>query len=263
MNFSKKIHELVDQNEQIVKKPQKHDANLQKNSTLYFQVGLILTLIVTYGLFEMQFQTTQIIVDDMEFDPEFPVYVSYVPEVIPDPIVEKKVAPVRKKLLAINFKPIDNDVELTKVPVDIITEPVASPNLDPGDIEVYKPKEPVDDIFSIVGVEQVPIYPGCEDFTTNNERRKCMSQKIGKLIRRKFNSDIAADLGLSGKQRINVQFKIDKMGNVTEIEARAPHGKLEREAVKVINKIPQMVPGKQRDVNVAVIYSLPIVLQVQ
>jgi len=44
MNFLKKVHKLVGKNEQVVKKSQKHDANLQNNSTLYFQVGLILTL---------------------------------------------------------------------------------------------------------------------------------------------------------------------------------------------------------------------------
>jgi len=43
-------HELIRQNEQNVKKPQKHDANLQKNSTIYFQVGLILCLFMVYGL---------------------------------------------------------------------------------------------------------------------------------------------------------------------------------------------------------------------
>ena len=48
MNFSKKIHEPIGKNRQLVKKIQKHDANLQKNSTLYFQVGLILTLQFIY-----------------------------------------------------------------------------------------------------------------------------------------------------------------------------------------------------------------------
>ena len=35
---------------------QKHDTNLQKNGTLYFQIGLILCLLAAYSLFEMQFQ---------------------------------------------------------------------------------------------------------------------------------------------------------------------------------------------------------------
>ena len=263
MNFSKKIHEHVGQNVQLVKKSQKHDANLQKNSTLYFQVGLILTLLATYGLFEMRFETPKTIFDERVVDSEHEVYVNYVPEPIPEPVATKSVEPVRKKLLAINLKPIKDDVKLVKTSVDVVTEPVATPGVNQNNLKTKKPKESINKTYNIVGVEQVPIYHGCEDYKTNDTRRKCMSDKIGKLIGRKFNADVAVDLGLRGKQRINVQFKIDKSGQVTEITARALHDKLEREAVKVIHKIPKMIPGKQRDKNVAVIYCLPIVLQVQ
>ena len=58
-------------------------------------------------------------------------------------------------------------------------------------------------------------------------------------------------------------FKIDKLGNVTEIQARAPRHELEREAKRVANQIPQMTPGKQRDKPVTVQYNLPIVFKVQ
>ena len=114
-----------------------------------------------------------------------------------------------------------------------------------------------------MNVEQVPICPGCEGLSTNTERRQCMSKKIGKLVLRKFNTDIAENLGLKGKQRIWVEFKIDKTGNVSEIKANAPHAKLKKEAIRVVEKIPQMIPGKQKDKNVEVIYSLPILFQVQ
>ena len=90
-----------------------------------------------------------------------------------------------------------------------------------------------------------------------------MSNKIGRLISRKFVSDLAGALGFTGKQRINVQFKIDELGNVVEVKARAPHSKLENEAIKTINKIPKMIPAKQSNKEVTVIYSLPIILQVQ
>ena len=58
MSNQKKTHDLIRQNEQIAKKSQKHEANLQKNSTLYFQVGLIVCLLATFGLLEMKFETT-------------------------------------------------------------------------------------------------------------------------------------------------------------------------------------------------------------
>lgn len=251
-----------------MKTSQKHDVNLQKNSTLYFQVGLILTLLAVYGIFEMQFEVKKFVLDEIELIDEPTLVVKrYVPESAPDPVIEKKVQPKPRKLLALNFKPVDNDKMLDDSPVkDIITElPSQDSSLNPSDItDVIE--VPNDDPVPFSAVEQVPIYPGCEGLNTNEEFRKCMSQKISKLISRKFDGDLAADLGLSGRQNIYVQFKIDKIdkiGNVVDIKARAPHNKLEREAVKVVGKIPQMVPGKQRDKNVEVMYMLPIRLQVQ
>ena len=90
-----------------------------------------------------------------------------------------------------------------------------------------------------------------------------MSQKIQKFVQKKFNTELAGDLGLSGKQRISVIFKIDKNGNVTGVRSRAPHPRLEQEAARVINALPKMKPGKQRGKAVIVPYSLPIVFQVQ
>ena len=47
-----------------------------------------------------------------------------------------------------------------------------------------------------------------------------MSDKIAKFVQRKFNTDLAGDLGLSGRQRISVIFKIDKNGNVTGVRSK-------------------------------------------
>jgi protein TonB len=74
---------------------------------------------------------------------------------------------------------------------------------------------------------------------------------------------LANELGLSGRQRIYVKFKIDKFGDVVDVIARAPHPKLEEEAVKVITSLPHMIPGKQRGVPVGVVYSLPIIFRVE
>lgn len=90
-----------------------------------------------------------------------------------------------------------------------------------------------------------------------------MSKKIGRLIGRKFDSDLISELGFSDKQKVYVQFTIDELGNVTQVKARAPHKRLENEAIKVIHKIPKMIPAKQSNKEVAVMYSIPITLKVQ
>ncbi|WNH13610.1 energy transducer TonB [Thalassobellus suaedae] len=123
--------------------------------------------------------------------------------------------------------------------------------------------ENIDVPFSVI--EQVPVFPGCEDLTSNEERRDCMSEKISKLVQEKFNTNIADSLGLTGRQRINVIFKINEKGGITtdEIRARAPHIDLEEEAIRVISTLPKMIPGKQKGKIVNVPYSLPIIFQVQ
>jgi hypothetical protein len=112
-------------------------------------------------------------------------------------------------------------------------------------------------------IENVPIFPGCETLSTNAERRKCMSEKINTLVMENFNTKLGKELGLNGRQRINVIFKIDKNGNITDIRSRAPHPDLETEAIRVISLLPKMIPGKQNDENVIVPYSLPIIFQVK
>ena len=82
---------------------------------------------------------------------------------------------------------------------------------------------------SLSTVQNVPIFPGCEK-GNNAKRRKCMSQKITKFVQRKFDTKLAGDLGLLGRQRISTIFKIDKNGDVVGVRVRAPHPRLVTEA---------------------------------
>ncbi|HAT63404.1 MAG TPA: energy transducer TonB, partial [Flavobacteriaceae bacterium] len=107
------------------------------------------------------------------------------------------------------------------------------------------------------------IYPGCESKTNNNDRKKCMETKVMEFVQNKFNTELANDLGLEGKQRISVQFKIDKEGNVVNVRARAPHPRLEQEAIRLVESLPKMIPGKQRGKPVGVLYALPILFKVE
>lgn len=260
MSNSKKTHELIRQNEQIVKKSQKHDANLQKNSTLYFQVGLIVCLLAVFGLFEMTFETTIPNYGDIpELDE--PIYIS-IPLIKPveatfeEPLEQKKVVHPEK------FEKVSNDTPLNELKKDFVEPKINASDVHPDFSGLME--EPKEEPFvDFINVEVVPIYPGCENKKTNEDRKNCMSDKITKLVQRKFNTDLGSELGLTGKQTIRTQFKIDKTGKVIEIKARGTHPDLEKEAERVINIIPEMTPGKQRDKNVGVIYTLPIVFQLQ
>ena len=55
------------------------------------------------------------------------------------------------------------------------------------------------------------------------------------FLARNFNTKMAEALDLpAGKQRIFVNFKIDKRGKIKDLKARATHKKLEEEALRVI-----------------------------
>ncbi|EPR70091.1 TonB [Winogradskyella psychrotolerans RS-3] len=76
--------------------------------------------------------------------------------------------------------------------------------------------------------------------------------------------EIAKNLGLKGKQRIFTQFKIDENGDVIDIKVRkSSHLELEQEAIRVIKLLPKFKPAKQRNKNVAAIYTIPIVFLIE
>ncbi|WP_282133953.1 energy transducer TonB [Seonamhaeicola maritimus] len=262
MRNRKDSHGLIRQNEYSVKKSQKHDANLQKNSTFYFQVGLIVCLLVTYGLFEMNFETRKIEVASLPpieepYSIDIPLVKTEKPE-IQDAVKQKTVSKTK------DFIEVPDDIEVIKDIIDTPDDPFEdkNPPINPGDIIVDDIEEEV--ILPIDFVHQVPVYPGCENKKNNDDRKKCMSQKLSKLIQRSFNgSEIASEYGIYGKQRITVQFLIDKTGKVKDIKTRAPHPKLGDEAQRVINRVPVMQPGKQNKKTVGVRYTLPIVFDVQ
>ncbi|MEO9075656.1 MAG: energy transducer TonB, partial [Gelidibacter sp.] len=240
-------------------------ANLQKNSALYFQVGLILCLFVTYGLFEMRFEQKNYNLSQVN-------YTDTDVEVIPINIaIEKEVVKIKddlSKKVVLTTDPIIKPNDFVDAsPVELLTD---SPTIaiDPSridDIVVFKKEDDDLDlkIFSTIGVEMAPIYPGCETENNNEGRLKCMSDKLSQLVQRKFDKSMASELGLSGIQKINVVFKINKHGAVTEIQTRAPRPELEREAKRVVEQIPRMFPGKQREQPVTVQYVLPIIFNVQ
>ena len=110
-------------------------------------------------------------------------------------------------------------------------------------------------------IENVPVFPGC--IGTEEELKKCLQDGITNHVNKNFNTTLANELKLEpGVQRIYVMFKIDKDGNISDIQSRAPHKSLEDEAIRVVSLLPKMIPGKHKDNYVNVKYALPIAFKV-
>ncbi|MCB0457592.1 MAG: energy transducer TonB [Flavobacteriaceae bacterium] len=111
-------------------------------------------------------------------------------------------------------------------------------------------------------IEIPPVFQGCEVLKDRKEQKQCTSNSLQKFVSENFNRTIAEDIGLSGKIRISAQFEISDEGLLTNIRARAPHPRLEKEAIRVLNLVPPLTPGKQDGETVICLYALPILFTV-
>lgn len=132
--------------------------------------------------------------------------------------------------------------------------------LKPQDTIVKKKTETEDSVVPFSLVEEPPLFPDCENID-KSQQKKCTSQGINDFVQKNFNRQVAEDLGLKGRQRISVIFRINQDGDVVDIESRASDPELEKEAERVMKLLPKMKPGKQRGKVVTVPYSLPLVFQ--
>ena len=154
----------------------------------------------------------------------------------------------------LNIQDDDDEVEETVIEsTDTTQEEVIE------DVEVLEEDLDVDVPFAII--EAVPLFPGCEN-VKKSERRKCFQDKIQRHIAKNFRyPEIAQEMGIQG--RVHVQFIISKDGSITGIQSRGTDKNLEKEANRIISKLPKMIPGKQRGRAVRVPFSIPINFRLQ
>ena len=108
-------------------------------------------------------------------------------------------------------------------------------------------------------VEDVPVFPGCED---DDDKRACFQKSIQKHISKNFNYPKAAqDKGVQG--RVSVMFTIAEDGSIKNAKYRGPDPLLEEEAARIIGRLPQMKPGKQDGEVVEVPFSIPITFKLE
>jgi protein TonB len=238
---------------QIKKNPK---ANLENYSKLFMQLGLVLALLVVYLAIEKKTYDRVIenlgpVVLNMD-DEEQTIEIEQVKP--PEPKTPPPPTPDKIEVVEDEEEIEETVIESTETDED---EAVEVEEI----IEVEEEEDVMEDVpFAII--EDVPVFPGCKG--SKAQLRACLQEKITKHVNRKFNADLASDLGLSpGVKRIFVVFKIDKTGNITDVMARAPHKRLQEEAIRVVNLLPKMTPGKQRGRAVGVKYSLPIAFKVE
>ena len=132
------------------------------------------------------------------------------------------------------------------------------------EVEIIEMEEEVsDEVLSFAVVESVPVFPGCEDASTNEEKKACFQQQILKYVSKNFNfPEMARQMGISGKVYVN--FVIEKDGSISNVEVvRGVDKLLDDEAARVVKSLPKMTPAKQRGKPVRMSFTLPINAKLQ
>ncbi|MBT8260545.1 MAG: energy transducer TonB [Flavobacteriaceae bacterium] len=229
------------------------DIDVNRNSSLYFAIGLCLMLFTTYSLLNYKtYDKDNIAMDVLEVE-------EFVEEDVPITEQIKTPPPPPPPPAAVEEITIVEDVEEIEETIIESTETsqeevIAEREVLIEEVEVEEVEEIILVPFAVV--ERVPIWPGCKG-KNNAELKKCFQEKITNHISSNFKyPDVALELGIHGK--VFVMFAIDENGYITGIKTRGPDKSLEKEAHRIISKLPKMVPGKQRGRNVKVPYSIPI-----
>jgi protein TonB len=111
-----------------------------------------------------------------------------------------------------------------------------------------KPKEEETKVFDVV--EQMPEFPGGQAALL-----KWISDNI------KYPA-IAEENGIQG--RVVCTFVVERDGSVTDVQvARSIDPSLDKEAVRVLKKMPKWIPGKQNGSAVRVKYTVPVTFRLQ
>ena len=235
---------------QLKKNPK---ADLTKNSSLYFAIGLAVVLLISWRAIEWKtYERTgygyeSLNVED-EDDEEVPITEQIKTPPPPPP------PPAAPEVIEI----VEDEEEVEETVIES-TETDQEEIVEVDDIEVEDDFDDVDVPFAVI--EDVPIYPGCEK-VPKSQRRTCFQDKINKHIRKNFRyPEIAQEMGIQG--RVYVQFVIAKDGSITSVRMRGPDKNLEKEAARIISKLPKMTPGKQRGRAVRVPFSIPITFRLQ
>ena len=226
-------------------------ADLNKDRNLYFVIGLTLVLGVTWGAIE--YKTYEKVFDlaalDMLEDDDEDIPITEQLKTPPPPPPPPP-APEVIEVVEDEEEVEETVIESTETDQDeIIIE----------EIEVEEEFDDIDVPFAVI--EDVPIFPGCES-VAKSQRRACFQEQMNKHIRRNFRyPEIAQEMGIQG--RVYVNFIIAKDGSITNIRMRGPDKNLENEAQRIISRLPQMTPGKQRGRAVRVPFSIPITFRLQ
>ena len=206
------------------------EISLEKKKGLFFQIGLVVTLVIVLGAFEwksyekVDYNLGQLNLDDLE------------EEIIP--ITRQEITPPPPP------PPPPEVIVIVEDIVEIVDEAKIETTESDEKVAVIEIEKENEDEFFMVE-KKMPEFPGGDaglmKYIQNNVKYP----------------PIAKEYNITGK--VYVSFIVDKSGSVTDVKiVRGVDKSLDAEAVRVVKSLPKYKPGKQRGKAVRVMFTIPI-----
>lgn len=233
-----------------------------KNSFIYFQLGLIATMLVVLFVLEFDFETSKskIVSNSPEvFEINEPTNYVVISEVKPSAPI-KIITPV--SVFKNVFKSVTVEVPKEIEEVDEVRKET-SDGTNNTSIETPSTEgnanESVIEKPTIFSVESLPMFPACKGIS-RAEQKACFDEQLAKFIMKHVVYP-EGDLE-NGKQGVaQVEFVIDERGTITNVMAlnnKRATLEMQKAAEKAIKKLPKLIPARHGDKAVRIKYTIPV-----
>jgi len=227
-----------------IKKSEK--ASLENKKLLFLELGLIISLGITWAAFEWTSKETNVSV--LEDTTEVAIEEEVIPitqETPPPPPSAPKI-PVLSDQIDI----VDDEIDIED---DMFMNLEDDANMGVEVMDYVEVEEEVveEEAIPFQLVEEKPSFQGGDA----NQFSKWVNSRLEY-------PEIAKENGVQG--RVTLQFTVEKDGSVTKVKVlRGVDPSLDKEAVRVVSMSPKWKPGKQRDRAVPVTYTFPVIFQLR
>ena len=227
-----------------IKKSEK--ANLENKKLLFVEIGLVISLLITFIAFEWTQKETKVSV--LEDSTEIVLEEEIIPitqETPPPPPAAPKIP-----ILSDQIDIVDDEIELDD-DMFMNLEDDASLGVEIMDYVEVEEEVVEEEAIPFQLVEEKPSFQGGDA----KQFSKWVNQRL-------VYPEIAKENGVQG--RVTLQFTVEKDGSVTKVKVlRGVDPSLDKEAVRVVSMSRKWKPGKQRDRAVPVTYTFPVIFQLR
>lgn len=164
---------------------------------------------------------------------------------------------------------VENELDISATETNEDEYIISDPNARfvDGDVEIIGQEaedlNELEDPIPFAVVESVPVFPGCENESSNEGRKNCFQTQLLTYVSENFEySEAARQLKIQG--RIIISFVVEKNGQVSSVQLlRSVDPWLDEEGLRVISSLPNIEPAKQRGKPVRMSFVVPIKIELK